>query len=70
MKWLCTLVSSPSDTYILDPFAGSGTTAIACELLGLKWVAIDKYENNCMDAYNRMKNLCPDSEMKLVTDVK
>jgi site-specific DNA-methyltransferase (adenine-specific) len=29
---------------IIDPFAGSGTTAVACEKKGIKWVCIEKDE--------------------------
>ena len=34
--------SSKENDIVLDPFAGSGTTAIASELLSRKWLVIDK----------------------------
>ena len=33
------------DDLVLDCFMGTGTTAVACETLGRKWVAIEKDEN-------------------------
>jgi len=54
MEHLCRLVSYPRGTIILDPFAGSGTTAIACERLGLNWVAIERDPHNCEIAAARI----------------
>jgi len=34
-------LSNPGDL-VLDPFAGSGATAVACEVLGRRWIAIEK----------------------------
>ena len=47
-------VSSPGST-VLDSFAGSGSTPIACELLGLKWVAIEISEKQCEIAAKRIE---------------
>ncbi len=33
--------STPDDGIVFDPFIGSGTTAIACQSLGLKWVGCE-----------------------------
>lgn len=41
MKYLCTLIT-PSGGTILEPFLGSGTTAIAANLLGFKCIAIER----------------------------
>jgi DNA modification methylase len=41
MRHLVRLVTPPGGT-VLDPFAGSGTTAIACELEGFEWIAIER----------------------------
>jgi len=46
--------SNQNDT-ILDCFIGSGTTAIACEQLGRKWIAIDKSLGACQLATKRIK---------------
>lgn len=43
MKYLCGLLKMPgTNQIILDPFAGSGTTLIACALLGINYVGIEK----------------------------
>jgi len=39
-KYLVTMGSRPDDT-VLDPFMGSGTTAIACEKLARNWIGIE-----------------------------
>jgi site-specific DNA-methyltransferase (adenine-specific) len=41
MRWLVRLVTPPGGT-VLEPFAGSGTTAEACILEGLKCIAIER----------------------------
>jgi DNA modification methylase len=41
MRWLCRLVTPPGGT-VLDPFAGSGTTGIACQLEGLNFIGIER----------------------------
>ena len=45
-KWILDKYASEDDT-VCDPCCGSGTTAIACEDRGIKWVAIDKSEIAC-----------------------
>lgn len=42
---------------VMDPFAGSGTTALACERIGnLSWVLIEKEEKYCEIAAKRIEN--------------
>jgi len=41
MRWLVRLVTPPGGT-VLEPFAGSGTTAEACILEGFKCIAIER----------------------------
>jgi DNA modification methylase len=41
MRWLVRLVTPPDGT-VLDPFAGSGTTAEACVLEGFQCIAIER----------------------------
>ena len=40
MKWLIGLVAAPEQV-VLDPFMGSGTTAVACEELGNRWIGFE-----------------------------
>lgn len=41
MRWLVRLVTPPGGT-VLEPFAGSGTTAEACVVEGFKCIAIER----------------------------
>ena len=41
MRYLCRLVT-PAGALVLDPFAGSGTTGVACVLEGLRFVGIER----------------------------
>jgi site-specific DNA-methyltransferase (adenine-specific) len=45
MRWLVRLVTPPGGT-VLDPFVGSGTTAMACEAEGFECVAVDLYADH------------------------
>ena len=47
---------------ILDPFLGSGTTAIACERLNRRWIGIETSEEYCEIAAKRI------DEMKFCTE--
>ena len=47
-------ISSNKDSLVLDFFCGSGTTLIACELLGRRWIGIDKSEKAICVARNRL----------------
>ncbi len=38
---------APPNGVVLDPFLGSGTTAIACESLGKYWIGIEKNSEYC-----------------------
>ena len=42
MKYLCNLTKTPTGGIVLDPFAGSGTTVLACIETGRPCVAIEK----------------------------
>lgn len=42
MNYLCTLTKTPTGGIVLDPFAGSGTTGVACINTGRKFVLIEK----------------------------
>ena len=42
LKYLCTLTKTPTGGIVLDPFAGSGTTALACLETGRDFILIEK----------------------------
>ena len=56
MRWLVRLIT-PRDGIVLDPFLGSGTTAIAAENEGCNWLACDNNEEYCQIAEARIKAL-------------
>ena len=47
---------APNARTILDPFIGSGTTAIACERLNKRWIGIEISEEYCEIAKQRIIN--------------
>ena len=47
---------SPEGGLVLDPFMGSGSTAIACEHAGRKWIGIESMQSNCEIAAKRIKD--------------
>ena len=46
---------SKDDNLILDPFLGSGTTAVACEKMGRRWIGIEISEEYCKIAKERIE---------------
>lgn len=55
MKYLITLIT-PENGIVLDPFCGSGTTAVACKELNRKYICIEKeqeYFNIACDRINQ-----------------
>lgn len=53
--------SDPNDT-VFDPFAGSGTTAVAAESCGRNWVCIEKDESYYHSACKRVKEYVAQGE--------
>jgi len=56
MEYLCTLTKTPAGGIVLDPFGGSGTTAIACKNVGRQWILIELHEKYCEIAKQRIKD--------------
>lgn len=56
MEYLVNLVSKEGHT-VLDPFAGSGTTGIACKKLNRNFIGIERDEEYCKIAEARINNL-------------
>jgi len=44
MEYLCTLTKTPTGGIVLDPFAGSGTTGVACQNTGRPFILIERTE--------------------------
>jgi len=55
MEYLCKLTRTPEGGVVLDPFGGSGTTAVACRNTGRKYILIEKDPHYCEIANNRVK---------------
>lgn len=55
MRWLVKLVTQPGDL-VLDPFAGSGTTGMACVLEGRKFIGIEREPEYAAIAERRIAN--------------
>ncbi|MFH1738341.1 MAG: DNA methyltransferase [bacterium] len=51
MKWCLGFLEGET---VLDPFLGSGTTAVACERLGRRWIGIEISEDYCAIAARRI----------------
>lgn len=54
IKWCISNYSKEGDT-ILDPFLGSGTTAVACKELGRNFIGIEISKEYCAIAENRLR---------------
>jgi site-specific DNA-methyltransferase (adenine-specific) len=48
-------VGSNENDFIIDPFMGSGTTAVACEQLNRRWIGIEISEKYCEIAKQRIE---------------
>ena len=70
MSYLITLGSREGDV-VLDPFLGSGTTALACKLLGRKCIGIEIEEKYCEIAANRCRQMVMDlTPDKAITSIE
>lgn len=51
------IASSKIGNIVLDPFIGSGTTAVVAERLGRNWIGIEKNQSYITAALNRLNNI-------------
>jgi site-specific DNA-methyltransferase (adenine-specific) len=54
IEYLCKLTKTPTGGIVLDPFAGSGTTALACRNTGRDFIACDLEAVYCKIAEKRL----------------
>ncbi len=62
------LASSNAGDVVLDPFAGSGTTAVVAKKLGRQFVAIEQEEEYCLFALQRLVNAGCDASIQGFSD--
>ena len=55
MEYLCKLTKTPAGGIVLDPFGGSGTTALACINTGREYLVIEKDPQYCEIARKRVE---------------
>jgi DNA modification methylase len=58
----------PEDAIIIDPFAGSGTTLVACKELGRKFIGIEIDEKYYQIALDRLNGITPAGQTSIFTD--
>jgi site-specific DNA-methyltransferase (adenine-specific) len=56
MRWLVRLVTPPGG-WVLDPFAGSGTTAMACLAEGFNCIAVEREASHVADIRRRVAHV-------------
>lgn len=54
MEYLCKLTATPAGGVVLDPFAGSGSTLVACKRIGRPSIGIEKDPEYCRIASARL----------------
>ena len=63
MEYLCTLTKTPTGGIVLDPFAGSGTTCMACKRTGRPFIGIEQDKEYCKIAEARIKATIVDNKL-------
>ncbi|MDR0485025.1 MAG: site-specific DNA-methyltransferase [Alphaproteobacteria bacterium] len=64
------LSSTTTESIVLDPFLGSGTTGVVAKILGRKFIGIDKEKPYLEVALNRIKNSTPEDLEKIQINKK
>jgi len=59
------LLSSNEGDVVLDPFSGSGVTAVVCERLKRKYICIEKDEKYFSDSVKRLKKFKRDAKARI-----
>jgi len=63
IEWLCRLTATPTGGIVLDPFLGSGTTALACLNTGRRCIGIEKDRKYLSIAIARIKALLAETPL-------
>jgi site-specific DNA-methyltransferase (adenine-specific) len=62
------LASSREGDFVLDPFAGSGTTAVVCRKLSRRWLGIEQNTEYCCWAQKRLNQATFDTSIQGYAD--
>jgi modification methylase len=57
-------IESTNTKTVLDPFIGSGTTAIAAKMLGVDWIGIEVSKEYCKMAEDRIHTWMPTADLE------
>jgi len=63
MEYLCILTKTPTGGIVLDPFAGSGTTCMACKRTGRPFIGIEQDKEYCKIAEARIEATIVDNKL-------
>ena len=70
MKYLCKLTATPKGGIVLDPFGGSGTTALACIRTSRKFIIIDEKKKYCILSKKRIRKEIKRLDIKAIEQIK
>lgn len=65
MEYLCTLTKTPTGGIVLDPFLGSGTTAMAAKKTGRIYIGIEQDKDYCKIAEARISAVKVENKLPL-----
>jgi site-specific DNA-methyltransferase (adenine-specific) len=69
IEYLCKLTKTPTGGIVLDPFAGSGTTAMACIITNRPFILIEKDPEYSLIAQKRIEAISKTHQPQLIKEV-